>query len=85
MTMQHSLGYLKAKAQIINLKNGTVQIVTPEPIDHETATQIFRQGLHELVNTEYQHNHDQGITEEELEVLHNLIEGVLPPEDFDVI
>lgn len=84
MVMARSLGYLKAKNQILELKQGRVQIISPEPIaNDEEARKIFRGTLHDLVNAEYQHNHDQGITEEELEVLHNLIEGVMPPEDFD--
>lgn len=74
---QRSEGYIKLKQRLVEIKNQPVNIITPAPIqlDHDTALKIFRTSLHDMVNQEYTHDH--GITEEENELLHCLIEGVV--------
>lgn len=73
--------YFHLKARIVEMKNGTHTIITPAPIQltPEEAQAAFRQTLHEFVNTEYTHDH--GLTEEEAELLHAIINNEKDPTD----
>lgn len=75
-----SKAYCHLKQRIIDMKSQPVNIITPAPVvlDHDTAVKLWRNSLHEMINVEYLHDH--GITEEENEKLHCLVEGVVVDE-----
>lgn len=77
----YSDAYHHLKKQIIDAKNGQIVVTSHGTLNEETARAIFRAGLHEIVRTEYLHDH--GLTEEEHEILHGLVEGQVPPEGLD--
>lgn len=79
--MEYSDSYRHLKKQIIAAKNGQIIVTSHQTLDDATARRIFREGLHELIRAEYTHDH--GLTEAEHDLLHDLIEGILPPEGLD--
>lgn len=78
---KHSDCYFHLKARIVEMKNGATTIITAAPINltPEQAVEMFRKSLHEFVNAEYSHDH--GLTEDEAELLHAIINNERDPRD----
>lgn len=74
-----SKAYVHLRARIIEMKAQPVQIISLTPLDRDQAVRAWRGQLHAVVNEEYMHDH--GLSEEENERLHCLVEGV----DCDVV